>query len=152
MKKTTFLAAVVFVLAVALSPVRVSAVSGTDGGIGSQDPRGATFQLIPCDGVTVECDFDAFVVGINRLLKFLLYLSIPLVLGMILYTGWLYLTANGESGQLEKAKKMFIPVLLGIFWIAAAYIVVYTILDKFVSEKFRESAKDSIKILDNTKK
>lgn len=124
-----------------------------DGGIGSNDEKSANFQLIPCDGSAAHpCDFNMLIILANRLIKFLLYLAIPLVTGMILYTGWLYLTANGETVQLAKAKKMFVPVILGMFWIGASYIVIYTIIDKFVDPKFANSAKGAIKILDTNQK
>ncbi len=125
-----------------------------DGGIGSGNPRDSLettqnpFQIVTCDGSAEHpCDFNALIIMVNRLIRLLLYLAIPLTLGMVLYTGWLYISANGETGQLEKAKKMFIPVLLGLFWIGASYIVVYTVLDKFVSKNLSDSSKDAINIL-----
>jgi hypothetical protein len=129
--------------------------SPTDAGVGANDPRASNFQLVPCSGVakTVNgvtspaCDFNQLIILANRVIKFLLYLAIPLVMGMILYTGYLYLTANGDTGQLEKAKKMFIPVIIGMFWIGASYIVIYTVLDTFLSTNTSTSAKDAIKIL-----
>ncbi len=139
---------IILVLAASVVLPFEAAAQTIDGGLGADDPRASNFQLVTCNGTTVPCDFNHLVLAFSRLLKFLLYLAIPLTLGMILYTGWLYLTANGETGQLEKAKKMFIPVLLGLFWIAASYIVVYTVIDKFVTNPNL----DAIKFLDNTKK
>lgn len=148
--------------AIALSIMFVSVVTplfafaqapakGSDGGLGGNQAEKKQFQIVPCDNVTVECDFNMLLVGINRVMKFLLFLSIPLVMGMGLYTAYKFMTAGGDAGKLADAKKMFVPVALGLFWILAAYIVVYTFLDKLVSEKFREEAKESINIFDNRK-
>ncbi len=115
-----------------------------DGGIGADNPRASNFQIVPCneggfDPQTgkwkkgVECNFKAVVATFQRILTFLLYLSIPLVVGIILYTGFKYLTAGGDAYKLEEAKKMLIPVAIGIFWVLAAWLVVNTILKNFIS-------------------
>ena len=118
-----------------LIPVIASAqaVTGADGGQGSSDPKSNDFQLIPCDGVEVPCNFVALVATFNRILQFLLYLSIPLVVGIILYTGFQFLTAGGDAMKLEKAKKMLIPVAIGIFWVLASWLVVNTLFKTFLS-------------------
>lgn len=142
----------IFIGASMLASLLVPAMASAQTQIGSEKPSDSNFQLVSCDGSAAKpCDFNALINTFSRLLKFLLYLAIPLTLGMILYTGWLYLTANGETGQLEKAKKMFIPVLLGLFWIGASYIAVYTVIDRFVSpdsnSNLQQSTKDAIKVL-----
>ncbi len=136
------------------SPTRAA-----DGGEGSGKPEERTFQLVPCQGVDnpatptveTECDFNMLLVGISRMMKFLLFLSIPLVMGMGFYTAFKFMTAGGDPGKLADAKKMFVPVVLGIFWVMAAYITVYTFLDKLVNPNISGEAKGAIKILDNTK-
>jgi hypothetical protein len=147
-------------------------LGGADGGVGSGNPEYEEFRLVPCDGVqkylkdesgqirrdsagrplvdqaSKECDFNQLIIGFNRVVKFLLYLSIPLVLGMILFMGFKYITANGDPGKLASAKKMFVPVLLGLFWVFAAYIVVYTILDKLVADTIGGVPREDIIFLD----
>lgn len=110
-----------------------------DGGIGADNPRASNFQIVPCDGVKVPCDFKAVVATFQRILTFLLYLSIPLVVGIILYTGFKYLTAGGDAYKLEEAKKMLIPVAIGIFWVLAAWLVVNTILKTFLSPDTKDA-------------
>ena len=130
-----------------LSPVLVTAqaVTGTDGGIGSADPQNTGFQIVPCNEVNPDgtkgtaCNFKALIATFNRILKFLLYLSIPLVVGIILYTGFQFLTAGGDAAKLEKAKKMLIPVVIGIFWVLASWLVVNTILKTFLSQKTKDA-------------
>lgn len=114
------------------------------------NPEDPGFQLVPCDGVkdpndpnSVACDFGQAKVLFNRILNFLLYLSIPLVLAMIMYTAYTYLTANGDQSKIFKAKQMLIPVALGIFWVLAGFIVVRTLLDSFLAEKIGSETKDT---------
>ncbi|PJE74002.1 MAG: hypothetical protein COV01_02730 [Candidatus Taylorbacteria bacterium CG10_big_fil_rev_8_21_14_0_10_41_48] len=115
--------------------VSAQAVTGSDNGTGSADPKSDSFQIVPCDGVNVKCNFSAAVATFNRILQFLLYLSIPLVTGIILYTGFQFLTAGGDAAKLEKAKKMLIPVVIGIFWVLASWLIVTTILKTFLSSE-----------------
>lgn len=118
----------VAVMMLALPLIFVSAqATGTD------NPADASFQLVPCSGT--DCDFQKLMVMFNRIISFLLYLSVPLVLGMIMYTAFKFLTANGDPGKLVNAKKMLVPVAIGIFWVLGAYVVVYTVLDKLITNE-----------------
>jgi hypothetical protein len=107
---------------------------------GSPDPKQSNFQIVPCDGVASstnsslkECDFNALLEMVNRVIKFLLYLSIPFVLAIIMYTAFLYLTSNGSEVKLAKAKHMLWYVFVGLFWILISFILVYTVLDKLLA-------------------
>jgi hypothetical protein len=126
--------------------------SGADGGIGSNDPQNSGFQLVPCDGVqkylkdangrdtrtldpnSKECTYKHLVAMVSRIITFVLYILIPIVLGMIIFIGFKYLTANGDSTKLADAKRMIKPLLLGIFLIFAAWLIVYTFLGKILAE------------------
>lgn len=109
---------------------------------GSPDPKQTNFQIVPCDGVpkkmadgtyTKECDFNSLLEMVNRVIKFLLYLSIPFVLAIIIYTAFLYLTSNGSEVKLAKAKHMLLYVFIGLFWILISFILVYTVLDRLLA-------------------
>ncbi len=117
---------------------------------GVDDPKDANFQLVPCSGVdkvtgAETCTFKDLFTLANRIIKFLLYFSIPLVLGVIMYTAFKYLTANGDPGKLADAKKMLVPVALGLFWILAAYLIVYTFLDKVLDDSAGSATKGILK-------
>jgi len=117
------------------------------------DPKSPFFQLVSCDGVDdprtpnkieTECTFNEVVKTFERIIKFVLYLMIPIVLGMIVYVGFTYLTANGDSGKLAKAKSMITPLLLGVFFMLAAWLIVYTLLDFLLAENLSDGV-DGIK-------
>lgn len=118
---------------------------------GSGDPKNKTFQLVPCIGVASasssgpECDFNQLIVMFNRIISFLLYLSVPLVLGMIMFTAFKYLTANGDPGKLASAKKMLVPVVIGIFWVLGSWIVVKVFLANLLTDS---QAKENVIFLD----
>jgi hypothetical protein len=131
-----------FLLALA-SPALVEAQAQAGG---SSDPKQTNFQIVPCSGVagkdaqgnvTKECDFNSLIEMANRIIKFLLYLSIPFVLAIIMYTAFLFLTSNGNEVQLSKAKHMLWYVLVGLFWILISFILVYTVLDKLLDNKIK---------------
>ena len=108
-----------------------------DKGVGSGDAKSSSFQLVSCQGVDdprttdvveVECDYNQIIATISRIIRFVLYLLIPIVLGMILWIGWTYVTANGDPKKLADAKSMVTPLLKGIFFIFAAYLIVYKLI------------------------
>lgn len=107
------------------------------GNKGSGDPKAPTFQIVSCNGVDdprttnvveVECTYNQLIMTISRIIQYVLYLLIPILLGMILWIGWSYITANGDSKKLADAKSMIKPVLLGIFFIFSAYLIVYKLI------------------------
>lgn len=106
-----------------------------DGGKGADNPRASNFQIVTCTGVVdprtgkgVECNYNQLIMTISRIIQYVLYLLIPILLGMILWVGWSYITANGDPKKLADAKSMIKPVLLGVFFIFSAYLIVYKLI------------------------
>lgn len=121
--------------------------------VGTNDPTKLNFQIVPCKGVddpttsiNEECTYEKLIYMVQRIIQFALYLLIPIVLGMILWIGFKFLTANGDSGKLADAKKMIKPLLIGIIMIFTAWLIVYTFLDKILSDQLQKAiVPDSIK-------
>lgn len=107
--------------------------------VGSDDPQEKDFQLVPCDGVDVPCDFNALMTLFNRVINFIFYISIPLAAISFSYAGYLYLSAAGNTGQIEKAHKIFTTVLIGFIFIISAWLIVYTITHTLLSDEFLNS-------------
>lgn len=82
------------------------------------------------DGVMTEsCDFNYLMTLINKVINFLLItLATPLFALIIVYTGWLYLSAGGSSENVTKAKHIFKNALIGYVIALAAWLIVKTIL------------------------
>ncbi len=127
-----------------------SALAQGNTGSGSGDPKNDNFQIVPCTGVTKtqpdgtvtgsECDFNALIEMTNRVIKFLLYMSIPFVLAMTIYTAFQFLTSNGNPVKLEKAKHMLWYVGVGLLWILVSFILVYTVLDNLLSPNIKNDS------------
>ncbi|MEK7596949.1 MAG: pilin [Patescibacteria group bacterium] len=123
------------------------------GEVGSNNPLSPLFQLVSCRGIDdprtakddnqLDCDYKQLVATVSRLIQFALYILIPIVLGMIIYIGFKYLTSSGDSAKLADAKRMIIPLLTGIFLIFSAWLIVYTFLDKLLVDKVSENVKKS---------
>lgn len=124
----------------------------TPGQVGSNNPTNSLFQLVTCQGIDdprtsaieKECNYEQLVATVSRLIQFALYILIPIILGMIVYIGFKYLTANGDSGKLADAKRMITPLLIGIFLIFAAWLIVYTFLDKILADNVSGVPKSTI--------
>ncbi len=120
-------------------------------------PDKRNFQLVSCDGVqkylrdaqgeikydngkpmldpdSVECDYNQLIVTIQRIINFALWLITPIVVGMMVFTGFKYVTAGGDANLLADAKRMIVPIFTGIFFIMCGWLLVYTVLDKLLDK------------------
>lgn len=154
-----------FVLSVSLFPFGVFAQkvptninanpavrTGPDGGIGSNNPADTNnFQLVTCSGVddpktaiNEECTYEQLILTARRIIYFVIFLISPILVAMIVYTGFKYMTAGGDAKLIADAKRMFTPILLGLFFIFGAWIIVYTVLDKLLGVQIGDIPKSSI--------
>jgi hypothetical protein len=101
-------------------------------------------SLIPCgcDGpdanTTVDtpeqCTFNDFVVLAQNVINFLIFkIASPLAAIMFAWAGFLYVTNNGNEGQVKRAHDIFTYVFIGLVLALAAYLIVYFVLRFFVS-------------------
>ena len=106
-------------------------------------PSDLNFQLVSCnpqlikDGpnkgqLSNDCNYAQLIYTFQRIVNFAIYLVSPIILGMIIFMGFKYMTAHGDVNMVADAKKMFTPILIGLFFVFAAWIIVHTILDKLL--------------------
>jgi hypothetical protein len=75
------------------------------------------------------CDFNSLMGGINEFITFVLVkLATPLFALILVYVGWLYLSAGGNSENVTKAKKILKNALIGYLIALAAWLIVKAIL------------------------
>ncbi len=74
-----------------------------------------------------ECDFDALMLLANHLITDLIILSTLFATAAFVYIGIKLLTAGGDKGAMESAKKSFKAVVTGFVVILVAWLLVYTI-------------------------
>jgi hypothetical protein len=128
----------------------------------TKTPNKSNFQLVSCDGVqkftkdgngnytsnldpnSVECDYNQLIITFQRLINFVLWIITPIVVGMMVYSGFKYMTAGGDANLIADAKRMFIPIAIGIFFIMAGWLLVYTVLDKLLDTNAGGVPKSSI--------
>lgn len=75
------------------------------------------------------CNFTYFMTLINNVIKFLLFtIATPLIALIVMYTGYLYLTAGGDTGKTEKVRHILFNAVIGYVVALAAWLIVRTIL------------------------
>jgi hypothetical protein len=113
-------------------------------------------QLVPCgtSQQPEQCTWADFIALANNIVSFIVFLSSMLVVIAFCYAGFLYLTAAGNSGQVEKAHGVFKTAIMGLVIVLCGWLLIATILkimvgdsDKTEINKFIEFS--SVKTLDN---
>lgn len=84
--------------------------------------------LVPCDGVTVPCDYNKAIELVERIINFIIILIIPISAIAFVYAGALLLFSGASPDKRSKAKSVFLKVAIGIAIILAAWLIVKTIL------------------------
>lgn len=74
------------------------------------------------------CGFPQLIELIDRAIKFIFVLMLPITAIVFAYAGYLYLTSGGSSTKRDAAKKAMTNVIIGIIIVLAAFLVVRTIL------------------------
>ncbi len=127
--------------------------TGPDGGIGTNDPAQPGFQFVTCSGVDdprtknikeKECTFEDLVLTARRIIYFVLSIITPILIAMLVYTGFKYIMAGGDVSLVADAKRMLKPIIIGLILIFSAWIVVYTLLDKILAPMIGDVSRDSI--------
>lgn len=97
--------------------------------------QASTTGFIPCNGYEkvedggIPCDFNQAIVLINNIVEFLFKIVLPLVVVfVVIYSGWLFLTKGSQSEARTKAKNMLLNILIGTVIALCAYLIVKTIL------------------------
>ncbi len=84
--------------------------------------------LVPCDGVTVPCDFGALMRLVNNVIQFVLIAVVPLAAIIFAYAGFVLLTSGGSDEKKGQAKKIFSNVAIGLVIVLAAWLIIETVI------------------------
>lgn len=95
--------------------------------------------FVNCDGVKTpsekgrqnKCDFKALIDLVQKMINWLFYISIPIATVLFAYAGLLYL--SGKESNINKAKAIFLAVVIGFIIMLVAWFAVSTILKWFAS-------------------
>lgn len=82
--------------------------------------------IIPC---TDDCGFNDLLQLINNVIQFSIdFLVLPIFIAILIYAGYLYLTANGKPGVHAKVKSMLWKALLGLLLVLCSWLIVKVLL------------------------
>lgn len=93
--------------------------------------------IVPCGndlngdgkvGPEEACRFEHFIIGLNTLINTLILIAASLAAISFAYAGWLYMTAQGNTSQIESAHKIFGKVLTGFVIALSAWLIVKALL------------------------
>jgi len=76
-----------------------------------------------------DCNFQALVATANRIINFIITIAGSFAAILFAYAGFMYLTAQGDTGKISQAHNIFKSVLVGFVVILVAWLIVYTLLN-----------------------
>ncbi len=97
---------------------------------------------VQCDGVvtpgeegrTVPCNFANLVNMVGFLINWLFVISIPVIVGLLAYSGFLYMTGTQEN--IKKAKAVMTNAVVGFIIMLMAWFIVTTLLKWLLNPNF----------------
>jgi hypothetical protein len=90
--------------------------------------------LVPCDGLSCNlCDLGILM---QKIINFLIALTIPIAAVLFAYAGVLYTTAGGSPERINRAHRIFRNVLIGFLIAISAWLVVQTLLSVVFDKDF----------------
>jgi hypothetical protein len=97
---------------------------------------------VQCDGVISSnepnrnkiCNFANLVSMVKYLINWAFGISIPVIVGLLAYAGFLYMT--GSKGNIDKAKKIMISAVKGFVIALMAWFIVTTLLKWILTPEF----------------
>lgn len=76
-------------------------------------------------------DLDTIPKFIQALIKVVLYVGVPIVALAIIYTGFLFVSAQGNSEKITKAKKALTYTLIGAALLLGAFVIANALVSTF---------------------
>lgn len=99
-------------------------------------PVVTTAQIVPCSGP--DCNWNSLIELAERILDFIITISIIVAALMFAYAGWLFFSDSGNSSNVEQGKKIFAAVVIGLVIVLTAWLVVNTIIDTLTGKGLDE--------------
>lgn len=81
---------------------------------------------------------SAIVPGTNLILNIILSFVGVVMLILIAYGGFLWMTAGGNESQVEKAQKIIVAAIIGLLIVVSAYAVSYFVVSKFGADTLKK--------------
>jgi hypothetical protein len=84
--------------------------------------------LVPCDGVNEKCNVNQLIVLVQKILGFFSIIVPFIAAALFAWGGILYMTAQGDTGKIANAHKLFGYAAFGLVITLAAWLIVFAIL------------------------
>lgn len=99
-------------------------IEGADTGSGGAGGSGSTTSLsFDLVNPLENNEIDTLPEFLNKIIEIFLMIAIPVIALMIIYSGFLFVTALGSGEKLEKAKKTLGYTLLGAAIVLGAFVI-----------------------------
>jgi hypothetical protein len=96
---------------------------------------------IPCGRGEAMCSFnDIFVLLNNAIRFFLVYLLLPFIILLIVYSGFLFMFSGANEEMRTKGKKIFKNIIIGLLLILGSWFIIYTLFKAFGYDTSRGKA------------
>lgn len=83
-----------------------------------------------------RCNFSKLFQMLDKMMKFMLWLSGLVVIFVTIWTGFSYIRSFGDPGKTKEVSKKFKAVAIGIAIMLLAWVFVYTLEHWFLSSEF----------------
>lgn len=90
----------------------------------------------PCASTAPNCTLNDLVQLANNIMTFLIRLTVAIFVVGIAIVGFKFITANGNPGEISKAKGMLWPMLWGFLLILCAFLLVKLLLSVLAKPEF----------------
>jgi hypothetical protein len=120
--------------------------SGGSGGGGGGSGSGSGSGLVPCDGV--DCSIQKILTMGVKIYNYLTGFGAILAVGAMVWGGFSYITAQGDSSKMSAAKEIVINAIKGIVVLAVSALIVNTVINWVSSGKGLDAGKNIQKVED----
>ena len=90
--------------------------------------------LVQCDGITIPCDFDKAVDTINKIVVWILDISVSVAAISFAYAGGQMIFYSTDPGKRKEAKEIFKKTVIGLLIILSSYLVVKAVVSTLVND------------------
>lgn len=117
MKKTATILILIFFAAIIFSNVSGAMAAST-----FEEPTWT--GIVPCGTGSDACTICDFIVGIQRIVQYGLYLSVTVAFLGIFFAGFMYIISSGDTKMMEQAKGFLKAALIGFTVVLGGWMIV----------------------------
>lgn len=111
-------------------------------------PAYAQGMLYPgCSGI--DCQFCHVIALVDKLIKYLIYVSVPIAACLFAYAGFLYVTSGGSVSAASQARTIFKDILIGAILALTGFLVVDTVLQSVAAGYFTGPSWSTVNCVSN---